>query len=248
MTPTLRWPSGPQVLTHGARGTVLVDEDVALALVVRGRPSRRGAAHARARPAVRGGRRRRSRPRHRRPRPGASCRPRRRRPPGRPRRSAGSGISSRLVRWALGHLGEAGEHAHRVGVGERVAQLLGEQQADRAGTLGPQAPRGRVGPGIPEALGGVEDPPEHLGGHLLGLVVGVRDGGDGDTGGLGDGLQGDVSHGRPPFCIDLLERSSKTIQKTRNWIRTASPSREAVASGPGAGRCALTTGSTRSYA
>ena len=48
----------------------------------------------------------------------------------------------------LGHLGEPGEQAHRVGVGERVAELLGEQHPDRPGTPAAQRARGRVGAGI----------------------------------------------------------------------------------------------------
>ena len=58
----------------------------------------------------------------------------------------------------------------------------------------PQPPRGRVGPGVAEPLGGLEHLPPQLGGELVRPVVGVRDRRARDAQGVGDRLQ------RHPLC------------------------------------------------
>ena len=54
-------------------------------------------------------------------------------------------------------LGESGEKGRCCGVGELVAQPLGEDQAERAGTTEAQSPRRRIWTRVAELLGGRED-------------------------------------------------------------------------------------------
>ncbi len=108
----------------------------------------------------------------------------------------------------LGLDGEAAQRRHRGGIGERVGEPLGQEDADRAGPAGPQGPPGRVGPRVAELGREREDLLAQRRVQLVGPVERVRRGGAGDAEPVGEGLQRHpVSHGRRAY----LRRRSRRI-------------------------------------
>ena len=70
---------------------------------------------------------------------------------------AGVGNEEQAEIGVLHTLGEPGEKGGCSGVGELVAQPLGEDQAERAGTTEAQSPRRRIRARVVEVFGGCED-------------------------------------------------------------------------------------------
>ena len=147
--------------------------------------------------------------------------------------AAHAGEQQQLVAAGLGRLGQPLQEADGAGIGERVGQALGEHQADGPTEPRPQPPRGRVGPGVAEPLGGLEHLPPQLGGELVRPVVGVRDRRARDAQGVGDRLQ------RHPLCHrDRSTGSGDT--RSASAIRLTARRRRVAAAGARSGAAGTT--------
>jgi hypothetical protein len=110
----------------------------------------------------------------------------------------------------LHHPGDALQEQDGGRVGEGIAEVVGEQQAERVPAARAQAPGRRVRARVAEVAGPGEDPLAQLGRKLVGPVVGVGDRRARHAEGVGDRLQRHAAgaHARQPTAAGDAPRGA----------------------------------------